>query len=105
MPPALQARADEIAKAPLGTTESFPLPGVTVLIRSEPRVWERSAAGELVQGCFPAGAVYVPTAHETVIAPEKGGLSRLEITVGVLTIVSLAVGTAATLAAWKKKRQ
>lgn len=104
MPPALRDRANVLASSPLGTTENFPIPGVTAMIRSEPRTWAHDSSGGLIQGCFQAGAVYVPAGHETVIAPvASGGLSRLEITVGVLTIASLAVGTAATIATWKKK--
>jgi hypothetical protein len=86
------------ASVPLGTTESFPLPGVTTLIRVEPRVWNRDAQGALVQGCFRAGSVYLPV--DAVVAPtDSDSLSK---TISVLTVVSLAVGTAATLAAWGK---
>ena len=88
---------------PLGTTESYPLPGVTVLIRVEPHVWGRDAQGALVQGCFRVSMAYLPigsAAAAGITAPSDAGLSR---TVGVLTVVSLAVGTTATLAAWAKK--
>lgn len=105
MPPDLLERSRQVAESPIGTTESFPIPGVTTLIRSEPHVWGYDDSGALVKGCFQSGGVYVPTGHETVIAPERSGPSRLEITVGVLTVLSLAVGTAATLSAWKKKKR
>ena len=105
IPPTLLARANDLAVLPAGTTESFPLPGVTALIRAEPSVWGRDEKGDLVPGCFQVGAVYLPTAHETIVAPTKGGLTKLEIAVGALTIVSLTVGTIATIAAWKKKRR
>ena len=88
---------------PLGTTESFPLPGVTTLLRVEPHVWSRDSQGTLVQGCFRASGVYLPSgsvAGAGVTAPSDAGLNR---TVGVLTVVSLAVGTVATLAAWGKR--
>ena len=88
---------------PLGTTESYPLPGVTTLIRVEPRVWNRDPQGTLVQGCFRSAGLYLPSgsaAAAGITAPSDAGLSR---TVGVLTVVSLAVGTTATIAAWSKK--
>jgi hypothetical protein len=83
-------------------TESYPLPGVTVLIRVEPHAWSRDAQGNLVQGCFRAGAIFLPSgsaAGAGITAPSADGLSR---TVGILTVVSLAVGTAATIATWKR---
>lgn len=87
---------------PLGTTESFPLPGVVTLIRIEPRIWDRDAQGALIQGCFRVGGLYLPAASESVpaAAATQGGLDR---TVGWLTAGSLVVGIAATLATWGKK--
>jgi hypothetical protein len=100
LPEALAARAAAIASdvsLPLGVTESYPLPGVTTLIRLEPRVWGRDANGALVQGCFRAGGVYLPDAapSERISAPETDGTSKA---VGIFTVISLAVGTVATLA-------
>ena len=85
---------------PLGTTESFPLPGITTLIRVEPRIWSRDAQNNLVQGCFRAGAIYLPSgaaagAGQGVTAPSDASLNH---TVAILTAVSLAVGTVATVA-------
>ena len=92
---------------PLGTTESYPLPGVTTLIRVEPRAWVRDAQDNLIQGCFRAGGVYLPVAAPpaaaiTPPASDSGGGWNTAVT--VLTAASLAVGTAATLAAWGKKQ-
>lgn len=101
IPDALAHRAEAMAgdaSVPLGATESYPLPGVTTLIRVEPRTWSRDAQGALVQGCFRAGGVYLPL--DAVVAPSGG--DSLSKTISVLTVVSLAVGTAATLAAWGK---
>lgn len=105
MPAALSARASALVAdptVPLGATESYPLPGVTTLVRVEPHTWNRDAQGNLVAGCFRAGGIYLPSgaaAGAGVTAPAADeGLNR---TVGILTAVSLAVGTAATIAAWK----
>lgn len=108
IPDALAKRVQAIASDPstaLGATESYPLPGVTTLIRVEPHVWARGADGALTQGCFRTGIVYLPegaqSAAGAVTPPSSGdGLSK---TVGVLTVLSLAVGTAATLASWKSR--
>lgn len=86
---------------PLGATESYPLPGVTTLIRVEPRIWGRDAQGELVQGCFRSGGIYLPDG-ETVTPPSSPD-DKLSKTIGILTAVSLVVGTAATLVTWGKK--
>lgn len=108
IPDALTARAQAAAantSADLGTIESYPLPGVTALIRVEPHVWGRDAqSGALVQGCFRAGGIYLPdgsTSSETVNAPTSA--DRLSKTIAILTAMSLAVGTAATLASWRSK--
>ena len=106
VPDALAKRATAMASdqnVPLGTTESYPLPGVTTLIRVEPRVWGKDASGAPAQGCFRTASIYLPSgsaAAAGITAPSDAGLNR---TVGVLTVVSLAVGTAATLAAWGSK--
>lgn len=100
VPDALAKRASAFASdtsVPLGSTESYPLPGVTTLIRIEPHAWSRDAQGNLVQGCFRTGAIFLP-ATESVTPPT----SSVDKTVGVLTAVSLVVGTAATLASWGK---
>lgn len=108
IPTALTARAQAIANDPsisLGATESYPLPGVTTLIRVEPRVWGRDAQGTLVEGCFRAGGIFLPTsappAAGAATPPSSGG--SLEKTIGILTVASLAVGTVATLVTWGRK--
>lgn len=84
---------------PLGATESYPLPGVTTLIRIEPRAWGRDAQGNFVQGCFRTAGVYLPSGG--VVSPATGdSLSR---TIGVLTAVSLVVGTVATVVTMRKR--
>lgn len=103
VPDALTKRATAFVadvSIPLGSTESYPLPGVTTLIRIEPRVWARDAAGNLVQGCFRSVGVYLPTGDADVTPPEKSG--GWEKAIAVLTVASLAVGTAATLYSWGK---
>jgi len=105
IPDALAKRADAMAAdaaLPLGVTESYPLPGVTTLIRVEPHSWGRDAQGALVQGCFRAGAIFLPSVAPAGVAltPPESGLGK---TVAVLTAVSLAVGTIATLAFWGKR--
>jgi len=108
IPDALAARAQVAASNPsvgLGATESYPLPGVTVLIRVEPRVWGRDAqSNALVQGCFRVGGIYLPDENvppETLSTPTSA--DRLSKTIAILTAVSLAVGTVATLASWRSK--
>ena len=102
VPDALAKRAAALAadpSVPLGTTESYPLPGVTTLIRVEPRVWTRDPQGNLVEGCFKAGGAYLPIsappAAGAVAVPTTDTLTK---TIAVLTAVSLAVGTVATVA-------
>ena len=108
----LRARAERfVAEEPIGTTlvsggPSFAYP--LVLIRSEPQIWRENADGSISRGCFQASAVYVPyTATERVTPPSTAfrGPTKLEITVGVLTVVSLTVGTLVTLSSWKKRRR
>lgn len=88
------------ATVPLGATESFPLPGVTALLRVEARAWLRGADGSLAEGCFRVGGVYLP-AETPATAPARrrgdGGWTR---TVAILTAVSLGVGLLATLHSW-----
>jgi hypothetical protein len=106
VPDALAKRAQAIAAdsaVPLGTTESYPLPGVTTMIRAEPHVWGRDDVGNLVQGCFRAGVVYLPSGSpsaETITPPEE--MSRTSKIIGGLTVASLAVGIIATVATWGK---
>lgn len=99
------AQAFTGSSADLGATESYPLPGVTALLRVEPHVWGRDAQGALVEGCFRAAGIYLPDtappgAEATTPPASTDNTSKI---VGVLTIASLAVGTAATLASWGKK--
>lgn len=107
MPDALAARAKALVQdpsVPLGVTESFPLPGVTTLLRLEPRTFDRDAQGNLVEGCFRVTGIYLPIATAEgagVVAPsDTGGLTK---TVAVLTAASLSVGIVASLAAWGGK--
>ena len=83
---------------PIGATESYPLPGVTVLLRVETRAWGRDDQGNLTQGCFRVAGVYLP--EVSVVSPEVDGWTRAA---GILTVVSLAVGTIVTLTTWGKK--
>lgn len=106
IPDGLSKRAAALAadtNIPLGVTESYPLPGVTTLIRVEPRAWAREASGALVPGCFRSAGIYLPDD-----APEGAGVtaptstSKLDKAVGIFTVLSLVVGTVATLATWGK---
>ena len=105
VPDALSKRAQAIVddqSVLLGATESYPLPGVTALIRVEPRVWGRDASGALVEGCFRAGGIFLPIGSPSsagITAPTESGTSKL---IGVLTVASLTVGTIATVATWGK---
>ena len=95
IPDALAKRAQALVadtSIPLGTTESFPLPGVTTLIRVEPNAWSRNAQGNLVQGCFRAANVYLPVGGSAT--PPESGWGKA---VTVLTVASLVVGIGATL--------
>lgn len=102
LPPALADRARVVAAdeaVALGATESFPLPGVTALIRVEPHVWARNEQGALVQGCFRTGVVFLPSGAPAVTPPSappsESGAAKL---VTGLTVTSLAVGIIATIA-------
>jgi hypothetical protein len=100
VPDSLAKRAAALASdqsVPLGTTESFPLPGVITLIRVEPRVWGKDDKGNLVQGCFRSGSVYLPYASATgagIRPPQVDPWSRAAT---YLTVASLSVGTVATI--------
>jgi hypothetical protein len=103
VPPDLLARATAVSSdqsVPMGATESYPLPGVVTLLRVESRVWGRDASGNLVQGCWRAAGIYLPAAAAavapTVTPPEP--TDNTAKAVGILTVVSLAVGTVATVA-------
>ncbi len=105
IPDALAKRAQAVvadASVPLGATESYPLPGVTTLIRVEPRVWARDEKGLLVEGCFRSAGIFLPdgAAAGAGITPPSS-TDSLSKTIAILTVASLAVGTAATIATWK----
>jgi len=78
---------------PLGTTESYPLPGVTALIRVEPHMWQASTGN---QGCYHAAAVYLP---QSALAASSNADS-LGKTIAVLTAASLFIGIVVTLSNW-----
>jgi hypothetical protein len=103
IPDALLKRAQALAadaSVPLGATESYPLPGVVTLIRVEPRVWGRDEKGLLVEGCWRSAGVFLPSGGASITPPSSP--SSLSRTVGIVTVVSLVVGTLATLAAWSR---
>ena len=109
IPDALTARAQAMVadqSVALGATESYPLPGVTALVRVEPRVWLRDAQGALTEGCFRTAGVYLPIGTPAVAAAVTApdSTSSLTKTIGILTAVSLVVGTVATLATWGSRR-
>lgn len=85
-------------ETPLGATVSHPLPGVTTLLRLEPRVWGRNAEGALVEGCFRSAGIYLPGGASSITPPTSD--NKLAKTISILTVASLAVGTIATLAKW-----
>ena len=96
IPDALLKRAQALvddATVPLGATESYPLPGVTTLIRVEPRVWSRDTQGNLEQGCFRSAGIYLP--EMSVVTPPSS--DKTNTLVGWLTAASLAVGIGATI--------
>jgi len=101
VPAPLAARATALAgdsTVALDTTESFPLPGVTALVRVEARPWLRGADGSLAEGCFRVGGVYLPIdSPPTAPARRDEGWSR---TVAILTAASLGVGLLATVSSW-----
>ena len=106
IPDALAKRSKSLVDdqaVPLGVTESYPLPGVTTLIRVEPHTWGRDAAGDLVQGCFRAVGIYLPSgapAAESITAP----ISPTTKIIGGLTALSLTVGIVATVVSLKKRK-
>ncbi len=102
VPAELTKRAQALiadAAVPLGTTESYPLPGVTTMLRIEPHAWSRDAQGGLVQGCFRAAGIYLPSGTPEGAAASS---SKWEKAVTVLTVASLVVGIGATLWGWGK---
>lgn len=107
VPDGLAARAAALATDPtalLGATESYPLPGVVTLIRVEPRVWGKQG-DSLVQGCFRVSGIYLPSDAASgagTIAPTSDRWTRIAT---IATVISLTVGTAATLAAWEGRKK
>jgi len=101
VPDALAKRAAALAGdqvVPLGTTESYPLAGVTALIRVEPRIWDN-----LAQGCFRKGIVYLPyaTAAGAGVTPPST-MSGWQKAATILTVASLSVGTVATVVSLRR---
>ena len=100
VPDALALRAQSVAadtSVPLGTTESYPLAGVTALIRIQPNLWSRDAQGGLTQGCFRVGGIFLPDGTPAIVTPPTSSPSDgLTKTIGYLTVASLVVGTVAT---------
>ena len=107
MPDVLAKRSKSLLddqSVPLGTTESYPLPGVTTLIRVEPHMWGRDEGGNLIQGCFRAAGIYLPSGAplaESITAPT---MSRTTKIIGGLTMVSLTVGIIATAVSLRKRK-
>ena len=97
----VQALTDD-QTVPVGSTEGYPLPGVTVLIRVEPHVWSRDAQGNLLEGCYRSSGLYLPLPLAPVVTPTDTGSSGLAKATAVLMAASLAVGIAATVKAWNK---
>lgn len=98
LPADLTKRAQAVVddpSVPLGATESYPLPGVTVLIRIEPRLWSRDAQGNLVQGCFRSAGIYLPSGTMAITPPTT--TDSTSKVVGWLTAASLVVGIGATI--------
>jgi len=87
---------------PLGAFESYPIPGITTLMRVEPHVWGRDDKGNLVQGCFRAVGIYVPALVAAGAGLNVPSSSRLETTIQVLTAASLVIGIGAAVWRWKK---
>ena len=109
MPDDLLARSQALVAdtaIPLGTTESYPLPGVTTLMRVEPSLWGRSN-GDVVQGCFRSTGIYLPSKAPLVKSTEekKEGISPTTKLIGGLTVVSLTVGIIATVASLRKRKK
>lgn len=105
VPDTLTKRAQALVddpSVPLGATESYPLPGVTVLLRVEPRVWSRDARGNLTQGCFRSVGIYLPETESSITSPATttDGTGKV---VGVLTAISLVVGIGATVVSMSGK--
>jgi hypothetical protein len=103
-PTDLTKRANALAadsSIPLGTTESFPLPGVVTMIRVEPQIWGRNDKGDLVQGCFRVGSIYLPAASSGMTFPPISGWSKAG---AILTVLSLSVGTVATVVSMRGGR-
>ncbi len=99
MPDVLAKRSKGLVddqSVPLGTTESYPLPGVTTLIRVEPHMWSRDETGNLIQGCFRSAGIYLPSAAPSVESITAPTMSRTTKLIGGLTVVSLAAGIIAT---------
>jgi len=107
VPTPLALRATVLAadpKVPLGTTENFPLPGITALIRVETRTWRRSPDGSLAEGCFRVGGVYLPAESEEVQPPIRIHDSPWEKAAAILTVVTIGAGIIAGLTSWVSKR-
>lgn len=106
VPEALTKRAVALAGDPgisLGATESYPLPGVVALMRVEPRIWRRGAQDSLIEGCFRSTVLFLPSgaaAGAGITPPSES--DRTAKIVGVLTAISLVVGTVATITHWKR---
>lgn len=106
IPAVLQQQADAMANnpdIPLGSTASVPLAGVTAMVRVEPRTWARDQSGEFATGCYRVAGVYLPADGFSTVVPPTPQPDKLSKTVGVLTVASLVVGIATTVAGWTRK--
>lgn len=59
-----------------------------------------------MEGCFRATGVYLPAETTPVnqVIPPSTDSSGLAKVIGVLTVLSLVVGTVATVASWQSKK-
>jgi hypothetical protein len=106
IPDALAQRAQTMAMdtaVPMGTVESFPLPGVVALIRVETHVWGPDGAGKLAAGCYRVAGLYLPVEKRTLVQPVTRE-STWTKTAAVLTAVTLSIGLAATLTSWASSK-
>jgi hypothetical protein len=77
---------------PLGTSESVPIPGMTVIVRLDPHTWTTGPGGQHLAGCFHGATVYLPDHH--ILPPSTP--SRGARVVEGLSLLSIIGGLALT---------